>query len=167
MADILSQDELDALLGQMQGGDDDEDDGELDPFDAVAEEALPADVPPSLADAVDALDEVAGDVDADLKVDDDDEIDWGDEHTADANVQMILNLPVRVSVELGRTRLSVADMLAFGQGAVIELDSLASDLLNLTVNKKVVAQGEAVVVNENFGFRVIEVDSVRERIRKL
>lgn len=165
MADILSQDELDALLGQMQGTDDDDDEeAGLDPFDAVDPDALAEEAPPSLTDAVAAPEP---EPDADLVTDEGDEIDWGDEHPPDVNIHMILNLPVRVSVELGRTRLTVADLLALGQGAVLELDSLASDLLNLTVNKKVVAQGEAVVINENFGFRVIEVDSVRERIRKL
>ena len=57
--------------------------------------------------------------------------------------------------------------MQLGQGSVIELNRLASDLIDLSINNHVVAQGEAVVVNENFGFRVVEVDSVQGRIAKL
>lgn len=168
MADILSQDELDALLGQMKGDDDDEDDGP-DPFARAAAEGIEEEVPPSIAEAVaqaDAVEPAAGvPLDADLA--DDEPLEWGEGGGKDANVGMILAIPVQVNVELGRARLTIGDLLALGQGSVIELDHLASDLLDLTVNKKVVAQGEAVVINENFGVRIIEVDSVRDRIRKL
>lgn len=156
MADILSQDELDALLGQMKGDDDDDEAAGPDPFDRVAAEEVPAEVPPTIAEVVEEApdDEAAA-------------IDWAATAGPDVNVQMILDIPVKVDVELGRARLTIGDLLALGQGAVIELDHLASDLLDLTVNRKVVAQGEAVVINENFGVRVLEVDSVRDRIRKL
>ena len=80
---------------------------------------------------------------------------------------MILALPVQARVEIGRTRLPVGEILNLCQGSVLELDHLASDLLDLTVNNQVVARGEAVVVNENFGIRVLNVDSVEARIRKL
>lgn len=166
MADILSQDELDALLGQMKGDDDEDDDTGSDPFAAVAADGLEEEVPPTIAEAVvESGDD--GLLDADLEEDDDDDIAWTAVDQTDVNVQMILDLPVQVNVELGRSRLTIGDLLALGQGSVIELDHQASDLLDLTVNKKVVAQGEAVVINENFGVRVIEVDSVRDRIRKL
>lgn len=164
MADILSQDELDALLGQMKGDDDEEEDASPDPFAAVAADKLEEEVPPSIAEAVaSAPDEAV--LDADLG--DEEELAWDAVDQTDVNVQMILDIPVQVNVELGRSRLTIGDLLALGQGSVIELDHLANDLLDLTVNKKVVAQGEAVVINENFGVRVIEVDSVRDRIRKL
>ena len=80
---------------------------------------------------------------------------------------MILNLPVKVQVEIGRARLPVGEILNLCQGSVVELDHLASDLLDLTVNERVIAHGEAVVINENFGMRVLEVESVADRIRKL
>ena len=86
---------------------------------------------------------------------------------AHANLGLILSIPIDVSVELGRARMSVFDLLQLGQGSVIELPRLASDLIDLTVNEKVMAKGEVVVVNENFGMRVLEVDSVRDRIRNL
>jgi flagellar motor switch protein FliN/FliY len=76
-------------------------------------------------------------------------------------------LPLDLSVELGRTRMTVHELLQLGQGSVIELNRMASDLIDLTVNGRVIAHGEAVVVNESFGFRVAEVDSLRDRIKKL
>ena len=82
-------------------------------------------------------------------------------------LSMLLDLTIPVTIELGRTRMSVYELLQLGQGSVIELDRLANDLIDLTVNRRVIAQGEAVVVNESFGFRVAEVDSVRDRLRKL
>ncbi len=165
MADILSQDELDALLGQMKGDDDDEEEPGPDPFAAVAADGLEEEVPPSIAEAVQAADDADVPLDADLEADED--LAWDDVDQTDVNVQMILDIPVQVNVELGRSRLTIGDLLALGQGSVIELDHLANELLDLTVNKKIVAQGEAVVINENFGVRIIEVDSVRDRIRKL
>lgn len=154
MADILSQEELDALLGQMKSDDDDDDEGSGDFFETAAQEELAEEVP-------DSLGEVAAEAD-------DGDLDWGDyEGELSQNIQMILNIPVKTYVELGRARMSVGELVNLGQGAVIELNHLATDLIDLTINNKVVAQGEAVVVNENFGFRVIEVDSVRDRIRKL
>jgi len=165
MADILSQDELDALLGQMQGDDDDDAEPEADAFAAVAADGLEEEVPLTIAKAVAAADVEDIPVDADLAADDG--LAWDAVDQTDVNVHMILEIPVQVNVELGRSRLTIGDLLALGQGSVIELDHLANDLLDLTVNTKVVAQGEAVVINENFGVRVLEVDSVRDRIRKL
>lgn len=167
MADILSQDELDALLGQMKGDDDDEgDEPGPDPFVEVSAGGLEEEVPQTIAEAV-ATTAAEAEVPLDADLADDEELAWDAVDQADVNVQMILDIPVQVNVELGRSRLTIGDLLALGQGSVIELDHLASDMLDLTVNKKIVAQGEAVVINENFGVRVLEVDSVRDRIRKL
>ena len=155
MADILSQEELDALLGQMKAGDDDEDEGEEDDFfSAAANEVMDDDdVPESMAEA---------------DAEDAEDLEWGDEDADESiNVQMILNLPIKTNVELGRARMSIGELVDLGQGAVIELDHLATDLIQLTIHDKIIAQGEAVVVNENFGFRVIEVESIRNRIKKL
>ena len=85
----------------------------------------------------------------------------------DANLQLILSIPVDISVELGRTRMSVSELLELGQGSLVELSRVANDLIDLTVNRRVMARGEVVVVGESFGFRVVEVDTVRDRIRKL
>lgn len=137
MADILSQDELDALLSQMKDSDDDDDAQDVPGTD------VDVDAAPVASEAMETR------------------------SLAPDNVAMILNLPVKVCAELGRARVSVAEILGFCQGSVVELDNVAGEAINLTMNSQVVAVGEAVVINENFGLRISEVDSVRERITKL
>ena len=145
MADLLSKDELDALLGEIQS--DGSEDGGATPADSQAVAGEPA---PSAGVGLD--------------LSDGSESTGGTRHE---NLEMILNLPVKVQVEIGRARLPVGEILNLCQGSVVELDHLASDLLDLTVNERVIAHGEAVVINENFGMRVLEVESVADRIRKL
>ncbi len=82
-------------------------------------------------------------------------------------LDMILDIPLKVSVELGRTKLLVNDLLQLGQGSVIELNKLAGDPLEVLVNDKLVARGEVVVVNEKFGIRLTDIVSPLERIEKL
>jgi flagellar motor switch protein FliN len=82
-------------------------------------------------------------------------------------LELILDIPLKVSVELGRTKLLVNDLLQLGQGSVIELHKLAGDPLEVLVNDKLVARGEVVVVNEKFGIRLTDIISPIERIEKL
>jgi len=82
-------------------------------------------------------------------------------------LEMILDIPLRVSVELGRTKMLVNDLLQLGQGSVIELSKLAGEPLEVLVNDKLVARGEVVVVNEKFGIRLTDIISPIERIEKL
>ena len=82
-------------------------------------------------------------------------------------LDLILDIPLRVSVELGRTKLMVNDLLQLGQGSIIELNKLAGDSLEVLVNDKLVARGEVVVVNEKFGIRLTDIVSPIERIEKL
>ncbi len=82
-------------------------------------------------------------------------------------LDMILDIPLKVSVELGRTKLLVNDLLQLGQGSVIELSKMAGDPLEVLVNDKLVARGEVVVVNEKFGIRLTDIVSPLERIEKL
>jgi flagellar motor switch protein FliN/FliY len=72
---------------------------------------------------------------------------------------MILDVPLKVSVELGRTKMLVNDLLQLGQGSVIELDKIAGEPMEILVNDKLVAMGEVVVVNERFGVRLTDVAS--------
>lgn len=74
-----------------------------------------------------------------------------------SNIELLADLQMRVSVELGRTRLSVADVLALGAGSVVELDRLAGEPVDILVNDRIIARGEVVVVDENFGVRIVEV----------
>ncbi len=83
------------------------------------------------------------------------------------NLDMILDLPVTVSIELGRTVLKVEDILQFGQGSVVELDKLAGEPFEVLVQGRTIGKGEVVVVNEKFGIRITDVLSAEERIERL
>lgn len=83
------------------------------------------------------------------------------------NLDMILDIPLHLTVELGRTKLLVKDLLQLNQGAVVELGKLAGELLDVFVNSKLVARGEAVVVNEKFGVRLVDIISPAERVEKI
>ena len=72
---------------------------------------------------------------------------------------MILDVPLKVSVELGRTKMLINDLLQLGQGSVIELDKIAGEPMEILINDKLVAMGEVVVVNEKFGVRLTDVVS--------
>ncbi|MBI4828285.1 MAG: flagellar motor switch protein FliN [Nitrospinae bacterium] len=79
----------------------------------------------------------------------------------------ILDLPLQISVELGRTKMLINDLLQLGQGSVIELTKLVGEPLEVLVNDRLVAKGEVVVVNEKFGIRLTEIVSTQERIKSL
>lgn len=83
------------------------------------------------------------------------------------NLDFILDIPLKVSVELGRARVIIKDLLQLGQGSVLELDKLAGEPLEVLVNGKLVARGEVVVVNEKFGIRLTDIISPLERIESL
>jgi flagellar motor switch protein FliN/FliY len=83
------------------------------------------------------------------------------------NIDFILDIPLEITVELGRTRMMICDLLKLGQGSVIELSKLAGDTLEILANNKLIAKGEVVVMNEKYGIRLTEVASPVERIEKL
>lgn len=85
----------------------------------------------------------------------------------DRNLQMIMDIPLRVTVELGRTKMPVSELLNLTQGSVIELNKLAGEPMEVLVNDKLIARGEAVVVNEKFGVRLTDVISPTERVEQL
>lgn len=94
--------------------------------------------------------------------------DQGDRNgPGDLKLEMILDVPVTLTVEVGRTRVSVRDLLKLNRGSVVELDQLVTQPMSLLVNDTLVAHGEAVMVNERFGIRLTEVVSAEQRIRKL
>jgi flagellar motor switch protein FliN/FliY len=86
---------------------------------------------------------------------------------ASANLSFILDIPLQVTVELGRTEMLVNDLLKLGQGSVIELVKLAGETLEILANQKLVAKGEVVVINDKYGVRVTEIVSPMERVEKL
>ena len=89
------------------------------------------------------------------------------EGKSDRNLDLIMDIPLKVTVELGRTKMVVSELLNLGQGSVIELAKLAGEPMEVLVNDKLVARGEAVVVNEKFGIRLTDIISPQERVEQL
>ncbi|MDT8992910.1 flagellar motor switch protein FliN [Curvibacter sp. APW13] len=89
----------------------------------------------------------------------------GDGHSNDIN--MVLDIPVQLSVELGRTKVPIKHILQLGQGSVVELDALAGEPMDVLVNGYLIAQGEVVVVNDKFGIRLTDVVTPSERLRRV
>lgn len=87
--------------------------------------------------------------------------------TFSENIDIILDIPVTISMEIGRTIISIRNLLQLNQGSVIELDRLAGEPMDVMVNGTLVAHGEVVVVNEKFGIRLTDVISPSERVKKL
>jgi flagellar motor switch protein FliN/FliY len=84
---------------------------------------------------------------------------------APGRLDMILDIPVHLAVELGRTKIAIRDLLQLAQGSVVELDALAGEPMDILVNGCLIAQGEVVVVNEKFGIRVTDIITPEERLR--
>lgn len=82
-------------------------------------------------------------------------------------LDMILDIPVRLTVELGRTKIAIRNLLQLAHGSVVELDALAGEPMDVLVNGTLIAQGEVVVVNEKFGIRLTDIITPAERMRKL
>jgi flagellar motor switch protein FliN/FliY len=85
----------------------------------------------------------------------------------EVNLDAILDIPVNLSMEIGRTRINIRHLLQLNQGSVVELDRLAGEPLDVLVNGTLIAHGEVVVVNEKFGIRLTDVVSAHERVQKL
>ncbi|OGP99311.1 MAG: flagellar motor switch protein FliN [Deltaproteobacteria bacterium RBG_19FT_COMBO_52_11] len=83
------------------------------------------------------------------------------------NLDFILDIPLEVSVELGRAKMLISDLLQLGQGSVIELTKLAGEPLEIFVNQKLIARGEVVVLNRKLGIRMTDIISPIERVRQL
>ncbi|MDF3883047.1 flagellar motor switch protein FliN [Cupriavidus basilensis] len=83
------------------------------------------------------------------------------------DIEMILDIPVQLTVELGRTKVPIKTLLQLAQGSVVELDGLAGEPMDVLVNGYLIAQGEVVVVNDKFGIRLTDIITPSERIRKL
>lgn len=108
------------------------------------------------------------------KIPSDDLTRWGEETTQAADpakpiihdMDMIMDLPVRVMIELGRTKMPLGDLMSIQNGGVIELDVEAGEPLNLVVNGCLIAQGEVVIVDDRYGIRLTDIISPSERLRK-
>lgn len=85
----------------------------------------------------------------------------------DVKLDAILDIPVHISMEIGRTQISIRNLLKLNQGSVVELDRLAGEPMDVLVNGTLIARGEVVVVNEKFGLRLTDIISPAERVKKL
>ena len=83
------------------------------------------------------------------------------------DINLILDIPVNLSVELGRTKMAIKDLLNLTQGSVIALDGLAGESLDILINGYLIAQGEIVVVGDNYGVRITDIITPSERVRRL
>lgn len=86
---------------------------------------------------------------------------------ASRNLELVMDIPIQLTVELGRTRMPIRNLLQLAQGSVVELNELAGEPLDVFVNGCLVAQGEVVVVNEKFGIRLTDIITPSERLKKL
>ncbi|MCJ8277911.1 MAG: flagellar motor switch protein FliN [Bdellovibrionales bacterium] len=114
-----------------------------------------------MGDAADSIEEVLNAEAPEL------EVVEGQAKESGNNLDLILDIPLRVTVELGRAKMVVSELLNLGQGSVIELNKLAGEPMEILVNDKLVARGEAVVVNEKFGVRLTDIISPQERVEQL
>lgn len=87
--------------------------------------------------------------------------------TTPQGFDMIMDIPVRLTVELGRTKISIRNLLQLAHGSVVELDGLAGEPMDVLINGTLIAQGEVVVVNDKFGIRLTDIVTPQERMRKL
>lgn len=95
------------------------------------------------------------------------EADSAADSLGESSLDMILDIPVTISVEIGRTKISISNLLKLNQGSVVELDRLAGEPMDVVVNGTLIAHGEIVVVNEKFGIRLTDIISATERVKKL
>ena len=93
--------------------------------------------------------------------------DTGDKASMMNELDMILDIPVQIAVELGRTKITIRNLLQLAHGSVVELDAMAGEPMNVLVNGTLIAQGEVVVVNDKFGIRLTDIITPSERMRKL
>ncbi len=87
--------------------------------------------------------------------------------SGDVKIDAILDVPITISMEIGRTRINIRNLLQLNQGSVVELDRLAGEPMDVLVNGTLIAQGEVVVVNEKFGIRLTDIVSPADRVKKL
>lgn len=94
-------------------------------------------------------------------------LEQGAENQVSRDLEMIMDIPVRFSVELGRTRITIKQLLELTQGSVVELDGLAGEPMDILINGYLIAQGEVVVVDDRYGIRITEIVTPSERVQKL
>ncbi len=161
---LLSQDEIDNAI--QQGGQEDSEGGQ----DAGGEESMNQEmIGAAINSAVEGPD--AGDLKAveqlEVKKADFQQLSSSDKNEGQRNIDLLMDVELPVSIELGKTKMDISDILGLGPGSVVELEKLVGEPVDLLVNNKCVARGEVVVVEENFGLRITQLISPEERIKNL
>lgn len=106
-------------------------------------------------------------VDNDEKREQEEETKEPERKTKERELDFILDIPLELSVELGKTKMLVNDLLQLGQGSIVELNKLAGEPLEVYINRKLIARGEVVVVNEKFGVRLTDIITPMDRVKSL
>ncbi len=167
MQDDMSQEEIDAILSNAMGAASDSD-PEADAADESPPEQASSDtVQPAFPEQVDAGtgEPDAGTAPGQPQADTSQTAPAA--YAGVANINFLLDVPLDVAVELGRTRIAIKDMLQLGPGSVIELDKLIGEPVDLLVNDKLIAKGEVVVFDENFGIRITDIINPEDRLKSL
>ena len=94
-------------------------------------------------------------------------LNFGTPAGATSNIELLLDVPLTLTVELGRTRMLIKEILELTAGSIIELDKIAGESIDVLINNKLVAKGEVVVIDENFGIRITNIISPHERLQSL
>jgi len=162
---LLSQEEIDNAIEQG-GAEDSEDDQDAGGEDGMSQEEIDA----AINDAVGELD--VGDFTSteqqpEVKEADFQQLSSSNTSGGQRNIDLLMDVELPVSIELGKTTMDISDILALGPGSVVELEKLVGEPVDLLVNNKCVARGEVVVVEENFGLRITSLISPEERIKNL
>ncbi|MCP4610703.1 MAG: flagellar motor switch protein FliN [Planctomycetes bacterium] len=170
---MLSQDEIDAALqqggGEADSGDASDDAGSEDAGDddgGMSQEEIDA----AINDAVGELegnDLTSTEQQPDVQEADFQQLSSSNKGEGQRNIDLLMDVELPVSIELGKTTMDISDILALGPGSVVELEKLVGEPVDLLVNNKCVARGEVVVVEENFGLRITSLISPEERIKNL
>lgn len=167
---LLSQEEIDNAIEQGQHGDSDEapkGDGEDAGDDGgMSQEEIDAAINSAVGD-LGGEDLTATDQQPEVKSADFQQLSSSNKDGGQRNIDLLMDVELPVSIELGKTKMNISDILALGPGSVVELEKLVGEPVDLLVNNKCVARGEVVVVEENFGLRITQLISPEERIKNL
>ena len=172
--DVLDQDDIDSLLTEMGDGAGAEEkpaakDGEkpVDPSMDPAAWGLSDDDLQSSEEASAEAGAPAEDATREVKMEQFDHPAPASSNGVSRSLDFVLDIPLRLTVEVGRARMTIGDLLSLGPGSIVELQKLAGEPLEIFINDKLVARGEAVIVNEKYGIRLTDVISKSERIESL
>lgn len=163
---LLSQEEIDNAI--EQSGHEDSEDAQDDAGDeeSMSQEEIDAAINSAVGE-LDGDDFSLTEQQPDVKTADFQQLSSSNKTGGQRNIDLLMDVELPVSIELGKTKMNISDILALGPGSVVELEKLVGEPVDLLVNNKCVARGEVVVVEENFGLRITQLISPEERIKNL